>query len=121
MKDIERELLECHKLSGNFDETKFKGSMSIEGLLQKPFEKHIGKFEMPSSLKDLFDVEHINAIITWYLRWKLVEHIDRQNTCTIFEKFGYHDGMKVIIAINLYKYLRNKGYDPEVIEKIITK
>jgi hypothetical protein len=96
-------------------------SCSIEQLLQKPFNKHIGSFEIPTDLKSILDVDEINAIISWYMSWKLTEPIETQNTCTIKTMFGVFDSVKVIIAINLYKYLRNKGYDPEIIDQFITK
>ena len=102
------------------NETELVGEISIEDLLQSSFEKHIGSFEIPSSLKTLFSIDEVNAIITWYLHWKLTSPPNTQNTCYIKELFGYNDGMKVIIAINLYKYLRTKEYDPYIIEKFIS-
>jgi len=107
--------------SGKVDETKIKGVKSIESILQEPFDKHVGTFEIPYLLKGLLDVDQINAIITWYIKWKLTEPVKTQTTCTIINVFGYHDGGKVIIAINMYKYLRNKGYDPEVVEQFLNK
>ena len=112
-------LIECGKMNATFDETQVRGYLSIDALLQKPFDKHIANFEIPLSLRDLFDADHVNAIITWYLHWKLTEEFDKQNTCTILYMFGYKDGVKAIIAINLYKYLRHKSYDPDIIEKFI--
>lgn len=106
-------------LSAKFDETQHKGLNTLNDLLKEPFEKHIASFEIPHSLKDIFDVDMVNAGISWYLKWKLTEPIQTQNTCTIKNLFGYEDGNKLIIIINLYKYLRNLGYDPQVIEKII--
>ncbi len=117
----ENSLIDCGKINGVFDERELKGHLKINDILQKPFEKFIGNFEIPSSLKDILDADRVNAVIAWYYEWKLVEHPDRQNTCTIKEIFGYYEGINVIIAINLYKYLRNKGYDPEVVEKFLNK
>jgi len=107
----------CNDLKGQFDETELKGEITVNELLQHSFDKHIGSFEIPSSLKTLFDIDEVNAIITWYLNWKLTYPINMQNTCVIKHLFGYYEGIKVIIAINLYKYLRNKDYDPDVVEK----
>lgn len=114
-------LIDCNKMFATFDETTIKGERSLESLLQEPFEKHIGSFEIPTSLKGLMDIDTFNAVISWYLKWKITEPMDTQNTCTIKKIFGHHDGSKAIIAINLYKYLRNKGYDPEVIEKFLNQ
>ncbi len=121
MGNVASELFDCGKVSTTFDETQLKGSMTIDALLQKPYDKHIGGFEIPLSLRDLFDADRVNAIVTWYLHWKLTEELDKQNTCTLLYLFGYKDGVKVIIAINLFKYLRHKTYDPDVIEKFIGK
>jgi hypothetical protein len=101
-------------------EEDFIGTLKISDLLQKPFEKHIGSFEIPFDIKQFLDADEINASITWYLNWKLSEPMETQNTCTIKKLFGFLDGTRVIIAINLYKYLRNKGYDPEIIDRFIT-
>ncbi len=104
------------------DEKDIIGKMSIEDLLQKnEFEKHVGSFELPSSITDVMDTDQVNACIDWYLKWKLSSPISQQNTCTIKDIFGYKDGVKVIIAINFYKYLRNKGYDPNVVEIFLKK
>ena len=121
MSDFEQQLFDCGKASVKFDESQVRGDLSISALLQQPFEKHIANFEIPLSLRDLFDADHVNAIITWYLSWKLTEAIERQNTCTIVYRFGQKEGLKVIIAINLYKYLRHKAYDPDIIEKFVSK
>ena len=121
MTEFEQQLLDCGKVSTRFDESQVRGDLSIDGLLQQSFEKHIAGFEIPLSLRDLLDADRVNAIITWYLGWKLTEHPDKQNTCTIIYRFGQKDGLKVIIAINLYKYLRHKAYDPDIIEKFIAK
>lgn len=121
MNDKFEKMVDCGHVTGSFAEDELVGEMKIEDLLQKPFDKHIGSFEIPSALKELFDVDQVNAVITWYLKWKLTEPIELQNTCTIKRVFGYYDGSRAIIAINLYKYLRNKGYDPEVIEKFLNK
>lgn len=114
-------LIDCNKMFATFDETTIKGERTLESLLQEPFEKHIGSFEIPTSLKGLMDIDTFNAVISWYLKWKITEPMDTQNTCTIKKVFGHYDGSKAIIAINLYKYLRNKGYDPEVIEKFLNQ
>lgn len=106
-------------MHAEFDEKQYKGVISIDYLLQKPFDKHVGEFEIPFDLKGLFDISEINAIITWYLHWKIISNPKIQTTCTIYDIFGYDDGTKVIIAINLYKYLRNKDYDPDIVEEFI--
>lgn len=113
------DLIDCNKLKGNFDDNSIVGERKLESLLTEPFEQHIGSFEIPAELKSLMDIGLFNAVINWYLKWKLVEPIETQNTCTIIKIFGNEDGMKAIIAINLYKFLRNKGYDPEIIKKFI--
>lgn len=115
------DLFDCGKIIGSFDETTIKGERTLESLLQEPFEKHIGSFEIPHTLKGLMETDEFNAVISWYLKWKLTEPLDTQNTCTIKKVFGYNDGNRAIIAINLYKYLRNKGYDPEVMERFINQ
>lgn len=102
-----------------FDETKVKGLITISQLLETSFDKHIGSFEVPYDLRGFFDIDEINSIITWYLHWKVTSNPKEQNTCTIYDIFGYDEGTKVIIAINLYKYLRNKGYDPDIVEEFI--
>lgn len=107
-------------LHAEFDEKKVKGVLKISSLLDKPFDKHLSNFELPYLIKGLLNIDEINAIITWYLRWKIISLPYKQNTCTINDIFGYDDGIKVIIAINLYKYLRNKGYDPDIVEEFIT-
>jgi hypothetical protein len=114
-------IVDCGEISASFDETEIEGKMTILDLLQQPYDKHIGQFEIPTSLRDLFCADEVNAVITWYLNWKLTEPIETCNTCTIKKVFGFYDGTKVIIAINLYKYLRNKGYDPEVMEQFVNK
>lgn len=119
MTDFDNKLINCGSVGVAFDDTKLTGYMGIKDLLQKPYDKHISDFEIPVGLRDLFDASTVNTIITWYLNWKLIEHIDRQNTCTIKEIFGYNDGTIIIIAINLYKYLRHKAYDPEIIGKFV--
>ena len=97
-------------------------TITLEELLQKNrFEKHIGSFELPSSILDIMTVDEVNASISWYLEWKLTSPVSEQNTCTIKRLFGPQNGLKVIIAINFYKYLRNKSYDPEVVELFLTK
>lgn len=104
------------------DETGIKGYLKIEDLLQKnDFEKLIGSFELPDSLKSIMTVDEVNAVVSWYLKWKLTEPLATQNTCTIKDTFGLEDGLKAIIAINFYKYLRNKGYDPQIVELFLTK
>jgi hypothetical protein len=90
------ELKDCEKLSGNFDETQHKGFRTLEDLLQLPFEKHVGGFEIPSMIKQILDIDQINASIDWYLKWKLTEPFETQNTCTIKNIFGYEDGLKII-------------------------
>lgn len=121
-KKIITDRFDCGKnKSGKFDDTTIKGRRTIDSLLQQPFEKHIGSFEIPQLLKGLFDVDQINAIVSWYIRWKLTAPLDQQTTCTIIDEFGYIDGSKAIIAINLYKYLRKRGYDPNIIEKFLNK
>ena len=112
---------DCTDKSAKVDVTKIKGVKTIESLLQEPFDKHIGTFEIPYSLKGLLDADQINAIVTWYLRWKFTEPVATQTTCTIINVFGYIDGTRSIIAINVYKYLRNQGYDPEVMERFLNK
>ena len=104
------------------DEKDIVPTITIEDLLQKnDFEKHLGSFELPSSVSSIMTIDEVNAVVSWYLRWKLTSPIDQQTTCTIKNIFGWEDGLKVIIAINFYKYLRNKGYDPEVVELFLTK
>lgn len=99
-----------------------KGYMSITDLLQKnDFTKHIGSFELPSAVKDIMTIDEVNAVISWYLNWKLISPISEQTTCTIKNIFGFDDGLKAIIAINFYKYLRNNGYDPQIVEIFLTK
>lgn len=116
MSDI---IIDCDKLNGRFEETSIVGEITISSLLEQPFEKHIGSFEIPQELKELMSLDEFNACIDWYLKWKLREPIETQNTCTVKKVFGAYDGDRTIIAINLYKYLRNKGYDPTVIQKFI--
>jgi len=111
----------CGKKTGGFDHTTIKGVRTIESLLEEPFDKHVGSFELPAIIKGLMDVDQINAIITWYVRWKLTSTVDKQTTCTVIDEFGYVGGTKAIIAINIYKYLRNKGYDPDFVEKFLNK
>jgi hypothetical protein len=114
-----------HEALGTYkaiDEKDIKGILSIEDLLQKnDFEKHIGSFEIPSNVAAIMSIDEMNAVISWYLPWKLKTPFDKQNTCTIKDTFGWKDGLKAIIAINFYKYLRNKGYDPEVVEIFLSK
>ena len=108
--------------STSIDEKDIVPTITIEDLLQKnDFEKHLGSFELPSSVSSIMTIDEVNAVVSWYLRWKLTSPIDQQTTCTIKNIFGWEDGLKVIIAINFYKYLRNKGYDPEVVELFLTK
>ena len=117
--DCGHESLGSHKAT---DEKDIKGILSIEDLLQKnDFEKHVGSFEIPSNVSAIITIDEINAVISWYLPWKLNTPFDKQNTCTIKDIFGWKDGLKAIIAINFYKYLRNKGYDPEVVEIFLSK
>jgi len=92
------------------------GYQTINDLLQKPFDTYIGSFEVPQGIKDLMDIDQINSVIEWYLHWKLTSPIAQQNTCTIKDIFGDVESIKVIVAINLYKYLRNKGYEPQIME-----
>jgi len=92
--------------------------LTIEQLLHKPFDKHIAGFEIPDDIKDLLDVDMINAVITWYLKWKIIEHPNNQHTCMIKELFN-DDWYLVVMSINLYKYLRNKTYDPNVINSLL--
>jgi len=40
-------LIDCNKMFATFDETTIKGERTLESLLQEPFEKHIGSFEIP--------------------------------------------------------------------------
>lgn len=115
-----KKLLECGHVTGTFSEDKIKGDITINDLLDNYFVHYVGGYEIPKSLSELLTVDDINAIITWYHRWRLNEPVATQTTCTIKSVFGYYDGMRVIIAINLFKYLRNKTYDPDVIEKILT-
>jgi hypothetical protein len=104
------------------DEKDVKPTITIEDLLQKnDFEKLVGSFELPESIKNIMTVDEVNASVDWYLKWKVASPIAEQNTCTIKKLFGYNDGLKVIIAINFYKYLRNKGYDPEVVELFLSR
>lgn len=112
------DLIDCDKLntSKTFDETQHQGSLSIEDLLHLGFEKHIGAFELPESIKALMTVDDMNAVVSWYLKWKLSEPITTQTTCTIVNTFGYKDGLRAIVAINFFKYLRNKDYDPAIVE-----
>lgn len=112
---------DCGNKSSKIDETKIKGVKTIESLLQEPFDKHIGTFEIPYSLKGILDADHINAIVTWYLKWKFTEPVKTQTTCTIINVFGYRGGTIAIIAINVYKYLRNQGYDHKVVERFLNK
>lgn len=94
-------------------------TLTIDQLLHLPFKQHVGSFEIPYLIKGLLSSDEINAIISWYIEWKLTSPPNTQNTCTINDLFGYDEGAKVIIAINLYKYLRNKGFDPDVVEEFI--
>ena len=116
-KEIEQ-LVNCDELnsSGKFDEDSHEGELSIEDLLQNKFDKHLGSFELPESIKDIMPVDEVNAIITWYLHWQLTSPISEQTTCTIINVFGKIEGTKAIIAINFFKYLRNKSYDPQIVE-----
>lgn len=116
-KEIER-LVNCDELnsSGKFDEDLHEGSLSIEDLLQKKFDIYLGAFELPDSIKDIMPIDEVNAIITWYLHWQLTSPVAEQTTCTIINTFGKLDGTKAIISINFFKYLRNKSYDPEIVE-----
>ena len=116
---MSEQLKDCIKLTGSFDDTNIVGEITIVSLLDNPFEKHIGSFEIPLELKNLMSIDEFNACIDWYLKWKIREPLETQNTCTIKKVFGTIDGDRMIIAINLYKYLRNKGYDISVIEKFI--
>ena len=84
----------------------------------KKFDKHIAKYEISETLKGFLDIDELNAIIDWYLKWKLSTSIETQNTCTIKDIFG-NDAIKVIVAINFWKYLRGKEYDPQIVEKIL--
>jgi hypothetical protein len=93
--------------------------LSISDLLKNNFEKYVATFEMSETLKGFLDIDEINAIIHWYNQWKLTTPIEKQTTCTIKDIFGT-DAIKVIVSINFWKYLRNKDYDPEIIEKIIS-
>ena len=115
-KDRELILTNCNKSATAIPDKDIKGEISIEDLLQKGFEKHVGSFEIPDTVKNVVDIDEINAVISWYLPWKLSAPLDKQNTCTIKDTFGYEDGVKAIIAINFFKYLRNKGYDPDIVE-----
>jgi len=102
------------------EEKDIKPILTIEELLQKnDFEKHISLFELPSSIKEIMTIDEVNAAISWYFKWKLITPISEQNTCTIKKIFGLHDGLKIIIAVNFYKYLRNKEYDPEIVEMFL--
>jgi len=116
-KEIER-LVNCDELnsSGKFDEDTHEGELRIEDLLQKKFDKHLGSFELPDSIKDIMTVDDINAVITWYLHWQLTSPVAEQTTCTIINVFGKIEGTKAIVAINFFKYLRNKSYDPTIVE-----
>lgn len=117
--DCGNKVLGSHKATAEQD---FKGILKIEDLLQKnDFEKHVGSFELPSSLSAIMTVDEVNAVVDWYLKWKLSTPLDQQNTCIVKDTFGLPDGLKAIIAINFYKYLRNKEYDPEVVEIFLTK
>jgi len=118
-KDKELILTNCSGNSSSISDKDIVGVLSIEDLLQKGFEKHVGSFEIPASVRDIVEVDEINAIITWYNHWKLTTPADLQNTCTIKDIFGYADAIKVVVAINFYKYLRNKGYDPDIVEKFL--
>jgi len=91
--------------------------LSIETLPNSK-DTHIASFEVPNEIKNLMDINRMNAIIDWYLNWKLTTPLDEQNTCRIKDLFGEEEAIKCIIIINLWKYLRGKGYDPDVIEKI---
>ena len=111
-------LIKTGQLSGT-DTSLLIGEISIDDLLHGKYEKHIGSFEIPFSLKEILTADDVNASVSWYLTWKLREPFETQNTCTIRRLFGEFDGTRVIIAINLYKYLRNKGYDPNIIERFV--
>ena len=117
----ENDLVDCGRVVGEFDERHINGVLAIQDLLQQPFERHVATFEIPVTLRELLSTDEVNAIVTWYLNWKITEPLDSQTTCTIKNIFGIYDASRAIVAINLYKYLRNKGYDPEVVEKFITQ
>jgi hypothetical protein len=112
------QLVNCNKLNSTkkFDEEAHNGELSIENLLQNKFNKHLGAFELPDSIKNIMTVDDVNAIITWYLHWQLTSPVSEQTTCTIINIFGKFEGTKVIVAINFFKYLRNKSYDPTIVE-----
>jgi len=114
--DFKKIISDCGSISKNFSDKDIDGILSIEDLLQKGFDKHVGIFEIPESIKNIMSMDEVNAVITWYLSWKITCPIEKQNTCTIRDTFGYKESIKVIIAINFYKYLRNKGYDPDIVE-----
>jgi hypothetical protein len=118
-KTLIKDKFNCADKSGKFDDTTIKGKMTIDSLLLQPFEKHVGSFEIPQLLKGLLEVDQINAIVSWYIKWKLTTPVEQQTTCTIIDEFGYIDGSKAIIAINLYKYLRKKAYEPNIVEKFL--
>lgn len=124
-KEYEKVLDDCAKVMGNHEAIKQSDiipTLSIEDLLQKKdFEKHVGSFEIPHTVSDIMTVDEINAVITWYHRWQLRESADKQNTCTIKDIFGEKEAIRVIVAINFYKYLRNKGYDPDIVEIFLRK
>lgn len=125
MNELESILDDCSKILGHHESVKeedLKGVISIEDLLQQnDFEKHVALFEIPYTVSDILTIDEINASVSWYLKWKLVEKIENQNTCTIKRIFGYKEAIRVIVAINFYKYLRNKGYDPDIVEIFLRK
>jgi len=109
-----QKLLDCGELhSKSIKEEDIIGVLSVQSLLQQPFETHVGLFELPESIKQILHIDEINAIITWYLKWKLTEPIATQNTCTIRKVFGYTDSIRIIVAINFYKYVRSELHRPK--------
>lgn len=116
--NLEKILEDCGNIKyRSIDEKDMIGEMTIEDLFSKGIpEKHVASFEVPDSVKNVLNVDEINAVVSWYHLWKLTSPIADQTTCGIKKTFGYKDGIRAIIAINFYKYLRNLGYDPNVVE-----
>ncbi len=122
-KELEQIITDCNDMpqgAESISQRDIVGTLSIEDLLQKnDFEKHVGSFELPHTITSIIDVDMFNAVVSWYLKWKISEPLANQTTCTIIRVFGYKDAIKAIVAINFYKYLRNKGYDPDIVEQFL--
>lgn len=90
--------------------------ITIASLLDKKPESILYSYEIPRELLQIFDIDMLNAVIGWYQKWKLVTPPEMATTCMIGYLFS-DEAPLVIIMINLYKYLRGLGYDPDIVEK----